>query len=161
MNWLYIVITDVWAEQSTIQRLFHVLYSFIPDKLIGTSSAIKVNFQRTKSSPSLWLAGSGCVVWLHYLDHLLAGHNCARTRCDVYSCSHASLAFHLCISVEYENALTLWALLLPHAHALVHTRGQRRTAEPAHTQTQSFTLLYCAFLVSVSEMEWLFERLKK
>ncbi len=48
MNWPCVAITDVWAEQSTIQRVFHVLYSFDADKLIGSSSAFKAHFQRRK-----------------------------------------------------------------------------------------------------------------
>lgn len=48
MNWPCVAITDVWAEQSTIQRVFHVLYSFDDDKLIVSSSAFKAHFQRRK-----------------------------------------------------------------------------------------------------------------
>lgn len=160
MNWPYVRITNVWSEQSTIQRWFHVFYSFSADKLIGPSSAFKAHFQKKKrkSFTSLWLTGSGCIVWLHYLGHLLTGHNCARPRCNVYSCSHASLAFHLCISVEYENALTLWAPPLPHTRADAGTRKDSKKCP--HSNTNIYSPPLCFFWsASVKWKIWLFGRL--
>lgn len=75
MNWPCAALTDAWAVQSTIQRLFYIIY-FFADKLIWSAVHLK------HISVVHWLR-LHCMTTLLIVGHLLAGHNCARTRCNV------------------------------------------------------------------------------
>lgn len=153
MNWPYVRITNVWSEQSTIQRWFHVFYSFSADKLIGPSSAFKAHFQKKKKK--IFHVSVAHWFWLHCVTALLRPFAhwtqlCqAKMQC-LFMQSRVSGLSPVYICWIWKCAHPLSTPAATHTCRRRDTEGQQKMPTFKYKHLFSSTVL---FLVSVSEME--------